>query len=350
MEVKGMNDISNEILNLRRNKMLHAKILQILERIINKYMPEYIPISEIQGLAGGRNDLICFKYNSRKVLFEIFATANQVSRDLRLLDKTQADVKIAIIIDKEIDKRVIEKFLRENPENNYPFLFISKILYENTDTVLKLRNLLYKGDNEKLLNSIKKKISYSEFIKKCNEERIKILISPFNEDDMTFKNIFITLVVNKLFKMIHDNAKVLKLVKWLSDDKLIEFILLKINLGFNVFIFSDLKETYCIESDLEFLDWLRTFDQEDSPFFILTLNKMICDIDTKLFKNTLNINKNPRYIVGQSQIYEEKNGNVVTFSIPNNTKKIVLFRPMILGDNKNNVLDWEKYKEMMEYY
>jgi hypothetical protein len=241
------------------------------------------------------------------VLFEIFATANQVSRDLRILDMTQADVKIAIIIDKEIDKKVIEKFLRENPEGNYPFLFISQILDENNiaDTILKLRNLIYKDDNEKILELIKKKISYTEFIKKCDDEGIKILIAPFQENTITLKNIFITLVANKIFKIIRDNEKVLKLVKWLSDDKLIEFIFAKINWGFNIFIFSDLKETYCIESDIEFLDWLRIFDQDASPLLILPLNKILYDIDAKIFKNILNINKNIRFTVGQSQLFKE---------------------------------------------
>jgi hypothetical protein len=331
--------------------MLHPKILQILEVIINKYMPEYTPISEIQGLAGGRNDLIGFKYNSRKVLFEIFATPSQVSRDLRLLDKTQADIKIAIIIDKEVDKKVIEKFLRENPENNYPFIFISQFLDKNNlaDTILKLRNLIYKDDSEKILEAIRKKVSYTYFIKKCTDENIKILISPFSDNDITFKNIFITLIVNKIFAIIRDNEKVLKLVKWLSDDKLIEFLFMKIDLGFNVFIFSDLKETYCIESDVEFLDWLRIFDQEDNPFFILPLNKIFYDIDEKIFKNTLNINKNIRFTVGQSQLFEEEDGNIVTFSVPNNTKKIILFRPMIFDDSKKDLFDWEKYKNMIEY-
>jgi hypothetical protein len=67
----------------------------------------------------GRNDLLLFDFQGRKVLFEIFATKGQVSRDLRILDKTRADKKIAVIIDKEVDPGVWEQIHKEKPEGNY---------------------------------------------------------------------------------------------------------------------------------------------------------------------------------------------------------------------------------------
>ena len=66
-------DILNEIVKLRKNKMLHSTVFNELTIIISRYFPKYEPIVEIQGLAGGRNDLIAFKYNTRKILFEVFA-------------------------------------------------------------------------------------------------------------------------------------------------------------------------------------------------------------------------------------------------------------------------------------
>ena len=139
-----MADIFDNIIKLRKKKLLHSYVLRELIMIINTYFPKYEPIAEIQGLAGGRNDLIAFKYNTRKILFEVFATASQVSRDLRILDNTISDIKIAIIIDKEIDKKVIDKFLRENPEKNYPYLFISQILDKSKiiNTINILRDII----------------------------------------------------------------------------------------------------------------------------------------------------------------------------------------------------------------
>jgi hypothetical protein len=270
----NMTDILNEIIKFRKNKLLHSTVLNELTIIINRYFPKYEPIAEIQGLAGGRNDLIAFKYNTRKILFEVFATASQVSRDLRILDNTISDIKIAIIIDKEIDKKVLEKFLRENPENNYPYLFISQILNRSkiVNTINVLRDIILKNDKDEILEIINKKISYQEFVNRCKEENIKILRKPLNILDVTFKNIFITIVANKILKMSHDNDKTLKIIKWLNDDKFIEFILFKVGLGFNIFLYTDLCETFSIESDMEFLDVLRIFHELEETYIILPMS------------------------------------------------------------------------------
>jgi len=344
-----MTDIFNEIIKYRKNKLLHSIVLRELSMIINKYFPKYEPIAEIQGLAGGRNDLIAFKYNARKVLFEVFATASQVSRDLRILDKTISDVKIAIIIDKEIDKKVLEKYLRENPENNYPYLFISQILDKSkiVNTIRLLRDIIYKNDKDELLEMINKKVSYKEFVNRCNEENIKILKSPINISDATFKNIFITIIANRILKISHDNDKVLNLIKWLNDEKLIEFILFKVNLGFNIFIYTDLCETFCIESDAEFLDSLRIFHELENTFIVLPLNKILYEIDDKIFKGALKIKREINFTIGESQIYETKDGKIVTFSIPKNVKKIEIFKPMIFGNEKE--LEWKYYKKLINF-
>jgi hypothetical protein len=344
-----MTDIFNGIIKLRKNKLLHSNILSELTIIINRYFPEYEPIAEIQGLAGGRNDLIAFKYNTRKILFEVFATASQVSRELRILDNTISDIKIAIIIDKEIDKKVLEKFLRENPENNYPYIFISQILDKSKiiNTITILQDIISKNDKDELFKMINKKISYKEFVNRCNEENIKILKNPIDISDATLKNIFITIVANRILEMSHDNDKVLRLIKWLNDEELIEFILFKINLGFNIFIYTDLCETFCIESDAEFLDNLRIFYELDNTYIILPLNKILYEIDDKIFKGTLKINREIRFTIGQSQIYGGEDGKTVTFSIPKNVKKIEIFKPMIFGDDKE--LEWKYYKKIINF-
>ena len=95
-------DNVNQIRELRRLKKLHTAVEDKLIALIGKIAPNYHPIKEPVGLAGGRNDLMLFEFSGQKVLFEIFATRSQVSRDLRILDKTDADKKIAVIIDKEV--------------------------------------------------------------------------------------------------------------------------------------------------------------------------------------------------------------------------------------------------------
>src|SRR5262245_45462992 len=89
-----------QIKSLRKDHLLHGHVEGELIRLLNLVAPDFHPVPEIQGLAGGRNDLMLFEYSGGKLLFEIFATKSQVSRDLRILDRTKADVKIAIILDK----------------------------------------------------------------------------------------------------------------------------------------------------------------------------------------------------------------------------------------------------------
>ena len=83
------------VLKNRKAKKLHSLVEDRLIKILTKIYPDYHAIKEPQGVAGGRNDLLLFEFNGRKVLFEIFASHTLVTRDLRLLDKTKADVKIA---------------------------------------------------------------------------------------------------------------------------------------------------------------------------------------------------------------------------------------------------------------
>ena len=64
------------------------------------------------------------------MLFEVFCSRSQVWRHLRILDKTDADIKVAVIVDKEVDSAVLAAFLKENPESDYPFLLISELFEE----------------------------------------------------------------------------------------------------------------------------------------------------------------------------------------------------------------------------
>ncbi len=132
-------ELHETIRSLRKDKQLHSVVEEKIISILSKIAPDLHPIREPLGLAGGRDDLMLFEFSARKVLFEIFASASQVSRDLRILDKTKAEVKIAVIIDKDIDSKVFEQFLRENPDDNYPFIFIGELMSDSIDCILKLK-------------------------------------------------------------------------------------------------------------------------------------------------------------------------------------------------------------------
>lgn len=96
------------LLTLRKANRLHTAVEDALMELLKEAVPDFHPVKEPQGIAGGRNDLMLFEFSGRKVVFEIFATRTQVSRDLLILHKTKANKKIAIIIDKEVDAGVFE--------------------------------------------------------------------------------------------------------------------------------------------------------------------------------------------------------------------------------------------------
>jgi len=98
---------------------------------------------------------------------------------------------------------------------------------------------------------------------------------------------------------------------------------------------------------MEFLDNLSIFSELEETYIILPLNKILYEIDDKIFKGTLKINREIRFTIGQSHLYEDKDGITVTFSIPKNVKKIEIFKPMNFGDDKE--LKWKYYKKIMNF-
>lgn len=339
----------------RKAKKLHTYVEERLIQILSVILPDHHAIKEPQGLAGGRNDLMLFEFNGRKVLFEVFASKTQVSRDLRILDKTRADVKIAVIIDKEVDSSVFEKFIKENPEDNYPYLFTGELFEQSLarTCALKLYELI-KGDEEaKFQRILMQRLSRKNFIEGCQKAGIEILSeTDIATGDVTFQKVFVTIILGKLSKFGIQRGKLKDIGRWLSDSKVLEFTLLKVSLGFNVFLYTNFKDTFAIDSDGELLDWIRIGHEFSEPYTFLSMNAIIHEIFDKHFKpkEGIEFNRDIKYTVGYSQIIEEENGRIVTFSIPKDTSQILVFRPMLLykkGEEKPKELTKEEYLEMM---
>jgi len=82
---------------------------------------------------GGRNDLIQFFPNGRCVVFELFVTVSQVPQDLRLLEQSDADVKIAILLDEEINSKLAKEYFRKKP-NHFPYVWLSEVLMSERES------------------------------------------------------------------------------------------------------------------------------------------------------------------------------------------------------------------------
>lgn len=321
-----------EITRLRKAKHLHTAVEDRLAMLVNKISPDYHPIKEPVGLAGGRNDLMLFEFNGKKILFEIFATRSQVSRDLRILDKTKADKKIAVIVDKEVDASVFEAFIKENPEDNYPFMFIGELFEEPPiSCTLKLRELIMGDEEAKFLRMLRAKISVENFFSICKKEGIEVLLQDdIKSGNVTLAKILTTVVLDKCLKFGISREKVKNLGAWFSSNNVTNYAMRSISAGMNVILYTDFVENFSIYSDIDLSDWIRASYLFPQPFVIMSLNALILEIDEKYLRDDEKIfaRKEPTLYLGMSQVYESSTGNLVVCSLPKDTYSVVIIPPV----------------------
>src|SRR5260370_3346480 len=124
-----------DVRNAIREKRLHSWVEERLVRLLKRLYPDSCPVPEVVGVLGGRNDLIQFFQNGRCVVFELFATVSQVPQDLRLLEQSSAVIKIAILLDEQINPKLAREYFRKKP-NHFPYLWLSHVLLPQRDSKL----------------------------------------------------------------------------------------------------------------------------------------------------------------------------------------------------------------------
>jgi hypothetical protein len=309
---------------------VEARLIEVCKDLF----PEFHPLKEVQGLAGCRNDLMLFQFNRQKILFEVFGTASQVSRDLRILDKTQADVKIAVIIDKEVDPKVFERFLRENPEENYPFIFVAEIANpeRSHEGRLKLHELITRSEALRFVRFMRNMsaTAFRRFLSECRRDAILVLTEDdLRESTITFDKVFITMTVRRLHELGIRLAALKKTAKWMSKPGAVEFALQKVGLGFNLFLYTDLRENFGFYSDRELLDFLHIGPEVRAASTLLSINSIVLEIlDNYYEKPDFIVPRGLQVFAGRSTVFENPDGRLVTFSLPLQTSKIVVFPPM----------------------
>lgn len=338
----------SKLKGLRQQKKLHSEVENRLAAVLRIALPELHPVPEIQGLPGGRNDLIAYDFLGQAVVFEVFASASQVSRDLLILERTSAICKIAIIVDKEIDRKVLDQYLRQIPESPYPFIFTSELFEEPPHEVcLKLREIIAGDEEAKFKRILRQKISTKDIGQRFQDYDVQFLSSKDLQDgNITYKAVFVTLVIKKCIELGVRKQHLIKLGQWLSKTEVIEFLFMRLSLGFNVLLYSDLDESIGFYSDIEMADWIRAADSFESASVILSMNATIRELEEKYAKRLdYKFSRPPgenSVTLGMSQIHRSNDGHVAMFSIPRNTKKIFIFPPM------SPALSTEEYLEMVE--
>lgn len=332
---------------------MHPEVEKRLAELLSRIVPDYHPVAEPVGLAGGRNDLMLFEFSGRKALFEIFGTASQVSRDLRILDKTKADRKVAVIIDKDVDGAVFDKFLKENPEDNYPFLFVGE-LYEDPPikVSLKLRELVMGDEEAKFQRMLRARIPRQNFYEGLRKEGIDVIVPGDGEaKNVTFKQVFVTLILLKCRELGVREEKLKRLGRWLSQDNVLKYTLARVNMGLNMILYTDFEGNMAVYADIELVDWIRIANQLPELYVILSMNSIIHEIEDKFFKleEAEKSGRDLKITVGFSQIHETDEGRFVVFQIPSDTKSILMVKPASRPGDETAASSDEDYIKIVEF-
>lgn len=353
MRFGSRDEYVNWVRELRKRKELHPEIERRLAELLSRIVPDYHPVAEPVGLAGGRNDLMLFEFSGRKALFEIFGTASQVSRDLRILDKTKADRKVAVIIDKDVDGTVFDKFLKENPEDNYPFLFVGE-LYEDPpiDVSLKLRQLVLGDEDAKFQRMLRAKIPRESFYEGLRKEGIDVILpEDVKAQNVTFKQIFVTLILGKCRELGVREEKLKRLGRWLSHDNILKYTLTRVRFGLNMILYTDFEGNMAVYADFELVDWLRVTHQLPELYVILSLNSIIYEIEDKFLKLE-EADKSRRDItmtVGGSQLHNTAEGRFVLFHLPRNVRSIIIVPPANRPGDTTEGMGPEDFTKMIRF-
>lgn len=354
MKFSSRDEYIKWVKELRKRKELHPEVEKRLAELLSRIVPDYHPVAEPLGLAGGRNDLMLFEFSGRKALFEIFGTASQVSRDLRILDKTKADSKIAVIIDEDVDRAVFEKFLKENPEDNYPFLFVGE-LYEEDPPIkvsLKLRQLVLGDEEAKFQRMLRARIPRENFYEGLRKEGIDVLIPGDAETrNVTFKQIFVTLILGKCRELGVREEKLKKLGRWLSHDNILKYTLYRVRLGLNMILYTDFGGNMAVYADFELVDWLRVTHQLPELYVILSLNSIIYEIEDKFMKLE-EVDKSRRDItmtIGGAQLHDTAEGRFVLFFLPKNVKSVIIVPPTNRSGDATEGMSEEDFIKMVKF-
>lgn len=247
------NAYRDRILALRKQRQLHPYVLDRLGELLSCAFPQSQPVAEVNATLGGRNDLIQFFHDGRRTVFELFATHTQVPQDLRLLEQCDAESKIAILMDSEVDARVSTQFFRKRP-NHFPFLWLRLLLepkWQN-QTIALLRELTDDNSNiqriRKLLSSPKGML-VDDALAKIIPRLEECIVDNRREEAPRQLNGYqraALLVIGVIRELGVPVEKLCALYLWLADS--IEFAFEIAGCGLHPFLITDLKGQHSIWS------------------------------------------------------------------------------------------------------
>ena len=133
-----LDELAADFSRLRRERKLHPLAEERLATLLQDIWPDAYPKAEPGEMPAGRLDLAFYFADGRYAVFEIFATVSHVPQDLRHLEQSAAQARIAILTDRMLDDgRIYNEYYGKKARRPFPVLDLSEILVVEYETVTK---------------------------------------------------------------------------------------------------------------------------------------------------------------------------------------------------------------------
>lgn len=138
-----LKELQEQILELRSQQKLHKYFQARLKTLVESVIPGGYVSTESYGVAKSHrvDGLVCMSDKSL-VHLELFATASQVTTDGATLLQSDAHVKVAVIIDSDIDGKVANRYFKEFSSSGFYFVWLSNFL--DLDRTSEIESLILK--------------------------------------------------------------------------------------------------------------------------------------------------------------------------------------------------------------
>jgi hypothetical protein len=283
MGIHPDHEFAKHLVGLRRARRLHGEVAQRLTELMMKVHPLAVSVPEVGGVLGGRNDLINFSFDGRRVVFEVFGSASQVPQDLRLLEQSSAEVKVAVLLDEEADPTVSRAYFHKKPDP-FGFLWVSHVLRpeleaftlarlaELTDegaVVRRVRRLLAHPAGSTIDRHLRTQLTQLE------EALAKSLpaTSTTPQKGLTGREAIALKVVAKVHRLGIPGEKLRSLYVWL--ERAIEYGVTLVSAGFQPFLVTDLDDYRGIWSAGDLADLVFLMGDAHRPKIVMELTEII---------------------------------------------------------------------------
>lgn len=272
----------NFVRDRKTSKHLHGTVEKRLIKLLSMIFPDAHSTSEVAGILGGRNDLMQFFFDGRRVVFELFFSPSQVPQDLRLLEQSHADVKIAVLLDSDVDPKLANEYFRKKPDH-FEYLWLGDVLNRKNETfcLARLKEIITENH---VIERMRKLLATpaGEYIEQRFQSQIESIegrVSPnslkgTNLNELSGIQLASRMIVTRLHKMGIPREKLLPLLAWLESS--VEFAFTLVLFGFQAFLVTDLKEYNAIWSDGDFADDVILGAEDHSQArVVMCLNEII---------------------------------------------------------------------------